>query len=94
MMLSAADFEELFPTQKKPVCESERGYPEDAHTSVDDAVRDAYWVAVMPGMMTLSATLAAMNAYDFGPDVADVLAEFMAANGPVTPYVDGRITRK
>ncbi len=36
----------------------------------------------------------AANPYDFGPDVADVLAEFMARNGPYTPYTDGRITRK
>jgi 5'-nucleotidase len=36
----------------------------------------------------------AENAYDFGPDLADVTAEFMAANAPYTPYTDGRITRK
>lgn len=36
----------------------------------------------------------AMNAYDFGPDLADVTAEFMAAMGPYTPYLDGRITKK
>ncbi len=36
----------------------------------------------------------AMNAYDFGPDLADVLAEFMAANGPANPMVDGRIMKK
>ncbi|WP_226779394.1 bifunctional metallophosphatase/5'-nucleotidase [Oceaniglobus trochenteri] len=36
----------------------------------------------------------AENAYDFGPDVADVLAEYMIANGPVSPKVEGRITRK
>jgi len=36
----------------------------------------------------------AANAYDFGPDVANVLAEYMAGTGPVSPYVDGRITRK
>jgi 5'-nucleotidase len=34
----------------------------------------------------------AMNAYDFGPDLADVTAEFMAANAPYQPYTDGRIT--
>lgn len=34
----------------------------------------------------------AMNAYDFGPDLADVTAEYLAANAPYTPYVDGRIT--
>jgi 5'-nucleotidase/UDP-sugar diphosphatase len=35
----------------------------------------------------------AMNAYDFGPDLADVTAEFLAKNGPYTPYVDGRIKK-
>ncbi|UWQ59847.1 5'-nucleotidase/apyrase family protein [Leisingera caerulea] len=33
------------------------------------------------------------NAYDFGPDLADVLAEYLAAQGPYTPYTDGRISR-
>lgn len=36
----------------------------------------------------------AANAYDFGPDLADVTAEYMAVNGPYTPFTDGRITRK
>ncbi|GHF66729.1 bifunctional metallophosphatase/5'-nucleotidase [Seohaeicola zhoushanensis] len=36
----------------------------------------------------------AENAYDFGPDLADVTAEYLAANGPYKPYTDGRITRK
>jgi 5'-nucleotidase / UDP-sugar diphosphatase len=36
----------------------------------------------------------AANAYDFGPDLADVVAEYMVANGPYTPFTDGRITRK
>ncbi len=36
----------------------------------------------------------AENAYDFGPDLADVTAEFLAAQGPFTPYTDGRITVK
>lgn len=35
-----------------------------------------------------------MNAYDFGPDLADVLAEYMVANAPYTPALDGRITRR
>ncbi len=34
------------------------------------------------------------NAYDYGPDLADVLAEYMAANAPVAPYLDGRIAQK
>ncbi|KAB2543285.1 5'-nucleotidase [Salipiger aestuarii] len=36
----------------------------------------------------------AQNAYDFGPDLADVTAEFLAANAPYAPYTDGRITIK
>lgn len=36
----------------------------------------------------------ATNAYDFGPDLADVTAEYMAKVGPYTPMTDGRITRK
>ncbi|MEW9920839.1 bifunctional UDP-sugar hydrolase/5'-nucleotidase [Marimonas sp. MJW-29] len=36
----------------------------------------------------------AENAYDFGPDLADVTAEYLAANGTFTPYTDGRITKK
>ncbi|SLN37724.1 bifunctional metallophosphatase/5'-nucleotidase [Roseisalinus antarcticus] len=34
----------------------------------------------------------AMNAYDFGPDLADVTAEYLAEHTPYTPYTDGRIT--
>ena len=34
----------------------------------------------------------AQNAYDFGPDLADVTAEYLAANAPYTPIVTGRIT--
>jgi len=34
----------------------------------------------------------AENAYDFGPDLADVVAEYFAGNSPVEPYLDGRIT--
>jgi 5'-nucleotidase/UDP-sugar diphosphatase len=36
----------------------------------------------------------AMNAYDFGPDLADVTAEYLAANAPYAPLIDGRITAK
>ena len=35
------------------------------------------------------------NAYDFGPDLADVTAEFIASKGGAyTPYTDGRIAQK
>ncbi|UWR23219.1 bifunctional UDP-sugar hydrolase/5'-nucleotidase [Sulfitobacter sp. S190] len=36
----------------------------------------------------------AMNSYDFGPDLADVTAEYLAENQPYKPYTDGRITVK
>ena len=35
-----------------------------------------------------------MNAYDFGPDLADVVAEFIGANGTGAAALDGRIMRK
>ncbi|WP_334062200.1 bifunctional metallophosphatase/5'-nucleotidase [Limimaricola cinnabarinus] len=34
------------------------------------------------------------NAYDFGPDLADVTADYMAAQGDYEPYTDGRIMMK
>lgn len=34
------------------------------------------------------------NAYDFGPDLADVVAEYLAEVGPYSPYTDGRIVAK
>ncbi len=36
----------------------------------------------------------AEKAYDFGPDIADVTAEYMAAQGEYKPYTDGRISQK
>ncbi|MEM9437485.1 MAG: bifunctional metallophosphatase/5'-nucleotidase [Pseudomonadota bacterium] len=35
-----------------------------------------------------------MNAYDFGPDLADVVAEFIGENGTGASAIDGRITKK
>ena len=32
------------------------------------------------------------NVYDFGPDLAEVTANFLADNAPYAPYTDGRIT--
>ena len=34
-----------------------------------------------------------MNAYDFGPNLEDVLAEYMASNDSVKPMLDGRIAQ-
>ena len=34
-----------------------------------------------------------MNAYDYGPGLEDVVAEYMAASGAYTPYLDGRISQ-
>ncbi|WP_421905352.1 bifunctional metallophosphatase/5'-nucleotidase [Mameliella sp.] len=36
----------------------------------------------------------AENAYDYGPDLADVTAEYLADHAPYQPYTDGRITMK
>lgn len=36
----------------------------------------------------------AANAYDFGPDLADVTAEYLAKMQPYQPFTDGRITRE
>ncbi len=36
----------------------------------------------------------AANAYDFGPDLADVTAEYIADNAPYAPFTDDRITIK
>jgi 5'-nucleotidase/UDP-sugar diphosphatase len=36
----------------------------------------------------------AANAYDFGPDLADGTAEYLAENAPYKPYTDGRIAVK
>ncbi len=36
----------------------------------------------------------AENAYDFGPDLADVVAEYMAENGDNPAAIEGRITQK
>lgn len=33
-----------------------------------------------------------MNAYDFGPGLEQVVADYLAANAPYEPYTDGRIT--
>ncbi len=35
-----------------------------------------------------------MNAYDYGPSLENVVADFMAAGGAYTPYTDGRISQK
>ncbi|ARQ11659.1 5'-nucleotidase protein [Rhizobium etli] len=32
------------------------------------------------------------NAYDYGPDLADVTADYVAAHSPYKPYTDGRVT--
>ncbi|MEC9342883.1 MAG: 5'-nucleotidase C-terminal domain-containing protein, partial [Pseudomonadota bacterium] len=33
------------------------------------------------------------NAYDYGPGVEQVVADYLAANNPYTPYTDGRIVK-
>ncbi len=68
----------------------------DGFTSIDPA--KMYGVVsnnfVRNGGDGFKMFLDAENVYDFGPDVADVLAEYMAAQGPVQPMVEGRITKQ
>lgn len=35
---------------------------------------------------------AGKNAYDYGPDLADVTAQYLTAHNPYKPYTDGRVT--
>ncbi|SDX01530.1 5'-nucleotidase [Albimonas donghaensis] len=37
---------------------------------------------------------AAADAYDFGPGLEEVVADYLSANAPYTPYVDERISKK
>jgi 5'-nucleotidase len=34
-----------------------------------------------------------MNAYDFGPGLEQVVADYLAANAPYKPYTDGRVSK-
>jgi 5'-nucleotidase / UDP-sugar diphosphatase len=34
----------------------------------------------------------AVNAYDYGPNLEQVVAEYIGAHSPYKPYTDGRIT--
>ena len=36
----------------------------------------------------------AENAYDYGPNLEEAVADFLATNSPYVPYTDGRIARK
>ena len=36
----------------------------------------------------------AANAYDYGPGLEEVVADYLTGGGPYTPYQDGRISRK
>ncbi|MFK0333267.1 5'-nucleotidase C-terminal domain-containing protein [Rhizobium sp. NPDC090275] len=67
----------------------------DAFVPLDDAktygvVTNNYMRAGGDGY-SIFAT-AGKNAYDFGPDLADVTADFLAAHSPYKPYTDGRVT--
>ncbi len=68
----------------------------DAFTPIDPA--KTYGVAsnnfVRNGGDGFKMFTTADNAYDFGPDVADVVAEYMAENGDNAVSVEGRITKK
>jgi 5'-nucleotidase/UDP-sugar diphosphatase len=67
----------------------------DAFVPLDDAktygvVTNNYMRAGGDGY-SIFAT-AGKNAYDFGPDLADVTADYIAAHSPYKPYTDGRVS--
>ncbi|KQV13988.1 multifunctional 2',3'-cyclic-nucleotide 2'-phosphodiesterase/5'-nucleotidase/3'-nucleotidase [Rhizobium sp. Root1203] len=67
----------------------------DAFVPLDDAktygvVTNNYMRAGGDGY-SIFAT-AGKNAYDFGPDLADVTADYLAAHSPYKPYTDGRVS--
>ena len=69
----------------------ERRLIEERNDAIFSQLEDAMTISVEPlDKMFRDAA----NAYDFGPDLADVTAEFLAKNGAYQPYTDGRITLK
>ncbi len=83
--------------------------PNEGRVSDVEVMRDGEWVAINPdakyGVVSndflrrggdgyVVFVEKAMNAYDFGPDLADVVAEYLADRSPYTPEPDGRITVK
>ena len=83
--------------------------PNDGRVSDVEVMQDGEWVPINPdakyGVVSNDFLRGggdgyvifmekAMNAYDFGPDLADVVAEYLAAHSPYTPQLDGRITMK
>ncbi len=74
-----------------------------------EVMEDSQWVPIHPGRTYRVVSNSflrgggdgyavfeknARDAYDFGPDMADVVAEYLAARRPYTPKLDGRITVK
>lgn len=67
----------------------------DAFVPLDDAktygvVTNNYMRAGGDGYSVFAT--AGKNAYDFGPDLADVTADYIAAHSPYKPYTDGRVS--
>ncbi len=67
----------------------------DAFVPLDDAktygvVSNNYMRAGGDGYSVFAT--AGKNAYDYGPDLADVTADYVAAHSPYKPYTDGRVT--
>ncbi len=83
--------------------------PNEGRVSDVEVMQDGEWVAINPdaqydivsndflrvggdGYVIFSEK--GMDAYDFGPDLADVVAEYLADHSPYMPVLDGRITVK
>ncbi|MEO1490685.1 MAG: bifunctional metallophosphatase/5'-nucleotidase [Pseudomonadota bacterium] len=80
--------------------------PNDGRILNVEVMQDGFWVPIDPGESygVVSNDFMrrggdgyelfaenAMDAYDFGPDLADVVADYLSKKTPYTPYLDGRI---
>jgi len=85
----------------------DKSAPPGSRISLVEVMENGNWTPIDPAKTYLAATNNyvrqggdgyevfannAKNAYDYGPDLADVTAEFIAARNPYKPYTDGRIT--
>ena len=81
--------------------------PEEGRVRDVEVMRDGQWAPIDPGRTygVVSNNFLrgggdgykvfaknARDAYDFGPDMADVVAEYLAAHSPYTPVLEGRVT--
>ena len=83
--------------------------PDEGRVSDVEVMQNGQWVPIEPGRQYVVVSNDfmrgggdgyrifannAQDAYDFGPDMADTVVEYLTARSPYTPILDGRITLK